>query len=87
MSAHGLLILLHEFGKRRRNARLAEHFISFLQLLNLIIQDHECKSYFSSDIRFTLRSYFCRTNVIILSLYTQRCYGRHYNVSRKYVNH
>ena len=25
-------------------------------------------------------------NVIILSLYTQRCYGRH-NVSRKSVNH
>ena len=30
----------------------------------------------------TLNSHFWRKNVIILSLYTQRCYGRH-NVSRK----
>ena len=29
MSAHVLLILLNEFGKRDKNARLAEHFISF----------------------------------------------------------
>ena len=31
MSAHVSLILLHELGKRRLNARLAEHFISFSQ--------------------------------------------------------
>ena len=34
----------------------------------------------------TLKSHFCRKNVIILSLCTQRCYGRH-NVSRKSINH
>ena len=31
MSAHVLLNLLNELGKRVKNARLAEHFISFLQ--------------------------------------------------------
>ena len=34
----------------------------------------------------TLKSHFWRKNVIILSLSTQRCYGRH-NVSRKSINH
>ena len=33
MSAHVLLNLLNELGKRDKNARLAEHFISFLQLV------------------------------------------------------
>ena len=31
MSAHVLLILLHELGKKRLNARFAEHFDSFSQ--------------------------------------------------------
>ena len=34
----------------------------------------------------TLKSDFWRKNVIILSLCTQRCYGRH-NYSRKSINH
>ena len=34
----------------------------------------------------TLKSHFWRKNVIIKSLCTQRCYGRH-NVSRKSINH
>ena len=34
----------------------------------------------------TLKSHFWRKNVIILSLSTQRCYGRH-SVSRKSINH
>ena len=38
------------------------------------------------DIKTTLKSHFCRKNLIILSLCTQHCYGRH-NVSRKSVNH
>ena len=42
--------------------------------------------YLSYDIKITLTSHFCRKNVIILSLCTQRCYGRH-NVSRKSINH
>ena len=43
--------------------------------------------YLSYDIKITLKSHFCRKNVIILSLiYMQRCDGRH-NVSRRSVNH
>ena len=42
--------------------------------------------YLSYDIKITLKSQFCRKNVIILSLCTQRCYG-HHNVSQKSVNH
>ena len=34
----------------------------------------------------TLKSDFPRKSVIILSLCTQRCYGRH-KVSRKSINH
>ena len=34
----------------------------------------------------TLKSDYWRKNVIILSLCTQRCYGRH-NISRKSINH
>ena len=43
MSAHVLLNLLNELGKRDKNARL-EHFISFFatSLINSIIQEHEC---------------------------------------------
>ena len=36
--------------------------------------------------KITLKSHFCRKNVVILTFCTQRCYGRH-NVSRKSVNH
>ena len=41
--------------------------------------------YLSYD-KITSKSHFCHKNVIILSLCTKRCYGRH-NVSRKSVNH
>ena len=34
----------------------------------------------------TLKYHFWRKHVIILSLWSQRCYGRH-NVSRKSINH
>ena len=53
-------------------------------LINSVIQEHEL--YISSDIKITLKSHFCRKNVIILSLCRQFCYGTH-NVSRKSVNH
>ena len=41
-------------------------------------------SIYHNDIKITLKSHFCRENVIILSLCTQRCYGRH-NVSQESV--
>ena len=55
-------------------------------LINSIIQEHEFRFYLSYVIKNTLKSHFWRKNVVILSLCTQRCYGRHY-VSRKSVNH
>ena len=42
--------------------------------------------YLSYDSKITLKSHFCHKNVILLSLCTQRCYGRH-NVSQKSINH
>ena len=46
MSAHVLLSLLNELGKRdkMRGLRLAKQFISFFatSLINSIIQEHEC---------------------------------------------
>ena len=38
------------------------------------------------DSKITLNSHFWRKEVIIVSLCTQHCYGRH-NISRKSVNH
>ena len=37
-------------------------------------------------ILITVKSHFCRKNVIILPLFTQLCYGRN-NSSRKSLNH
>ena len=39
----------------------------------------------SYNVKITLKSHFCCKNVIILSLCTQHCYGRHM-VSRTSVN-
>ena len=41
---------------------------------------------YHNDIKVTSKSHFWPKNIIVLSVYTQRCYGRH-NVSRKFVNH
>ena len=56
-----------------------------MSLINSILQEHDVKFYLSYDIKITLKCQFHRKNVIILSLCTQRCYGRH-NVSRKSIN-
>ena len=59
MSAHVLLVLMNELGKRDKKARLAEHFISFAtSLINSLIQGHECQILY--DIKITLKSHFCR---------------------------
>ena len=50
-------------------------------------REHECRFNLSYLIKITLKSHFLRKKVIILSLCTQRCYGRHYNIARKSVNH
>ena len=80
ISAHVLLNLLNELGKRDK----MRGWPSILSLLR-----NEFNKFNNTRARMldiTLKSHFCRKNVIILSLCTQRCYGRH-NVSRKLINH
>ena len=87
MSAHVLLNLLNELGKRDKMQACRAFYLFFAtSLINSIIQEHNVRFYLSYDIKITLKSHSCRKIVIILSLCTQRCYGRH-NVSRKSINH
>ena len=88
MSAHVLLILLNELGKRDKMRGLPSILSLFRNKFNKFNKTRArmLDSIYHNDIKITLKSHFCRKNVIILSLYTQRCYGRH-NVSRKSINH
>ena len=79
MSAHVLLNLLNELGKRDKMRGLPS-------ILSLFRKSMNVRFYLSYDIKISLKSYFCRKNVILLSLCTQCCNGRH-NVSRKSINH
>ena len=75
MSAHVLLNLLNSL--RKRDKMLAFYHFS------------PTRARMSDSIYHmtnTLKSHFWHKNVIVLSLCTQRCYGRH-NVSRKSINH
>ena len=57
------------------------------ELMNSIRQETNVRFYLSYDIKITLKSsHFCRINILIVSLCTKRCYGRH-NISHKSVNH
>ena len=73
MSAHVLLNLINELGKRDKMRGLP----SILSLF---------RNEFNKFNNTRARMLVSRKNVIILSLCTQRCYGRH-NVSRKSINH
>ena len=85
MSAHVLLILLNELGKRVQMQGLRVFYLFFATSLIKIIQEHKLDSIYR-DIKFTLKSHFWRKKVILASLCTQLCYG-HHSVSRKSVNH
>ena len=65
-------VLLNELGKRDK--------------MRGLYKSTNVRFYLSYDIKNTLKSHFWLKFVIILSLCTQRCYGRH-NVSRKSINH
>ena len=83
MSAHVLLNLLNELGKRDKMRCLS----SILSLFrNEFSKFNNTRARMLDSIKITLKSQFSRKNVIILPLCTQRCYGRH-NVSRKSINH
>ena len=81
MSAHVLLNLLNELGKRDKMRGLPS-ILSFFR--NKFNKFNNTRARILDSIYHmtnTLKSDFWRKNVIVLSLYTQRCYGRH-NVSR-----
>ena len=86
MSVRVLLNLLKELGKRDKMRGLS----SILSLFrNEFDKFNNTRARMLDSIYHmtdTLKSHFWRKNVIILSLCTQRYYGRH-NVSRKSINH
>ena len=85
MSAHVLLNLLKELGKRDRMRGLSSILSIFPNSFNKFNNTRAQMLDSIYHMTNTLKSDFWRKN-IILSLCTQRCYGRH-NVSRKSTNH
>ena len=86
MSAHVLLNLLNELGKRDKMRGLPSILSLFrneFDKLNNTITQMLGSIYHMTN---TLKSHFWRKNGMILSSCTQRCYGRN-NVSRKLINH
>ena len=86
MSDHVLLNLLNELGKRDKKRGLPSILSLFRNELNKFNNTRARMLDSIYHMTNTLKSHFYRKNVIILSLCTQRCYGRH-NVSRKSINH
>ena len=86
MSAHVLLNLLNELGKRDKMRGLSSILSPFRNEFNKFNNTRARMLDSFYHMTNTLKSHFWRKNVIILSLCTQRCYGRH-NVSRKSINH
>ena len=86
MSAQVLLNLLNMLRKRGKMRGLPSILPLFCNELNKFNNTRARMSDSIYHMTNTLKSHFCRKNVIILSLCTQRCYGRH-NVYRKSINH
>ena len=86
MSAHVLLNLLNELGKRDKMRGLLSIVSLFRNGFNKFNYTRARMLDSIYHMTFALKSDLCGKNVIILSLCTQRCYGRH-NVSRKSINH
>ena len=85
MSAHALLNLLNESGKRDQMRGLPSILSLFRNEFNKLFSTRARMLDSIYHMTNTLKSHFWRKNVI-LSLCTQRCYGRQ-NVSRKCINH
>ena len=86
MSAHVLVNLLNKLGKRDKMRGLPSILSLFRNEFNKF---NNTKARMLDSIYHmtnTLKFHFWRKNVIILSLCTQRHYGRP-NVSRKSINH
>ena len=86
MSAHVLLNLLNELGKRDKMRGLPSILSLFRNEFNKFNDTRARMLDSIYHMTNTLKSHFWRKNVIILSLCAQHCYGRH-NVSRKSINH
>ena len=86
MSAHVLLNLLNELRKRDKMLGLPSILSLFRNEFNKFNNTRARMLDSIYHMTFTLKSHFWRKNIILLSLCTQICYGRH-NVSRKSINH
>ena len=86
MSAHVLLNLLNELGKRDKTRGLPSILSLFLNEFDKFNNTRARMLDSIYHMTNTLKSDFWRKNVIILPLRTQHFYGRH-NVSRKSINH
>ena len=86
MSAQVLLNLINELGKRYKMRGLPSILSLFRSELNKFNNTRARMLDSIYHMTNTLKSDFWCKNVIVLSLCTQRCYGRH-NVSRKSINH
>ena len=86
MSAHVLLNLLNELGKRDKMRGLPSILSLFPNEFNKFNNTRVRMLDSIYHITNTFKSNFWRKNVILVSLCTQRCYERH-NVSRKSINH
>ena len=86
MSAHVLLNLLNELGKRDKMRGLPSISSLFRNEFNKFNNTRARMLDSIYHMANTLKSHFWRKNVIVLSIRTQRCYGRHY-VSRKSIIH
>ena len=86
MSAHVLLNLLNELGKRDKMRGMPSILSLFRNKFNNFNNTRARILDSIHHMTNTLKSHFWRKNVMILSSCTQRCYVRH-NVSCKSVNH
>ena len=86
MSAHVLLNLLNELGKRDKMQGLPSILSFFRNEFNKFNNTRARMLDSIYHMTNTLKSHFLSKNVIICSLCAQRCHGRH-NVSRKSINH
>ena len=86
MSAHVLLNLLNELGKRDKMRGLPSILSLFCNEFNKFNNTRARMLDSIYHMTNTLKSHSLRKNVITVSLCTQHYYGRH-NVSGKSINH
>ena len=86
MSAHVLLNLLNELGKRDKRRGLPSILSLFCNEFNKFNNTRARMIDSMYHMTNTLKSHFWRKNVMVLSSCMQHCYGRN-KVSRKLINH